>query len=107
MQLSKDTTILFHFVDKPSKVAQKELPDDIKDGWMKRFEPILMLSFIGSFIFHTGAGITVVSVDPPPPPSQEELKQWIAKVAAPPPVEEEDEPRRRRPVVARGCAVRA
>ena len=92
VQLSKDTTILFHFVDKPSKVVQKELPDDIKDGWMKRFEPILMLSFIGSFIFHTGAGITVVSVDPPPPPSQEELKQWIAKVAAPPPVEEEEKP---------------
>ena len=92
VQLSKDTTILFHFVDKPSKVVQKELPDDIKDGWMKRFEPILMLSFIGSFIFHTGAGITVVSVEPPPPPSQEELKQWIAKVAAPPPVEEEPEP---------------
>jgi hypothetical protein len=90
VDLSKETTILFQFVEKPLSAAKPELPSDIKDGWMKRFEPILMMCFLGSFIVHTGAGIGVVSVDPPPPPSAEDLAKWVAKVAAPPPVEEEE-----------------
>ncbi len=92
VDISKETTILFQFVEKPLKAAKPELPSDIKDGWMKRFEPILMMCFLGSFIVHTGAGIGVVSVEPPPPPSAEDLAKWVAKVAAPPPVEEEPEP---------------
>ena len=45
---SKETTILFQFVEKPLNAAKPELPSDIKDGWMKRFEPILMM-FLGFF----------------------------------------------------------
>ena len=81
VQVSSDTTVLFHFVAAPPVAKRPVLPTSVKSGWVKSIEPLFTLILTISFLFHAVSTFVVMNVDPPPPPSKEDLEKWIKKIA--------------------------
>ncbi len=83
IRLSPEITVLFHFVVPPPVVQATPIPEEMRGGLLKAFEPIFTAVLTASFLVHLLIGIYVRVTEPPEHSDVDDFKELVERIQPP------------------------